>query len=360
LTKYGYSYYKNPPYLFLSSSYKGVEKFDFRKKFMKPPVLVTWKMPERPLALLKETAEVTVNLDDRYLSSKELIAQVPEKVALLCLGVDPISAAILEAGKNLKIVAIYAVGYNNIDLSTATRLKIAVTNTPDVHAETTADLTFALILAAARRVTEGDRFVRAGKWVRWKPDLLLGSDVYGKTLGIVGLGQIGSAVAKRAQGFNMKTLYTDLRRMNRGVEDQCRARFVSLPELLSQADFVTLHVPLMPETTHLIGSPELRRMKRSGYLINASRGPVVDEDALVEALQQGIITGAALDVFEQEPRVHPKLLEMENVTLLPHIGSGSSETRERMGFVAVQNVFAALQGESPPNILNPDIYSPKA
>jgi glyoxylate reductase len=330
------------------------------KKFMKPQVLVTWKMPERPLNLLKETAEVTVNLADRYLSAEELIAQVPGKVALLCLGVDPISAPILEAGKDLKIVAIYAVGYNNIDLTAATRLKIAVTNTPDVHAETTADLTFALILDAARRVAEGDRFVRAGKWVRWKPDLLLGSDVYGKTLGIVGLGQIGSAVAKRAQGFNMKILYTDLRRMDRSVEDQCRARFVSLPELLAQADFVTLHVPLMPETTHLIGSTELRQMKKSAYLINASRGPVVDEKALVEALQQRIIAGAALDVFEQEPRVHPKLLEMENVTLLPHIGSGSSETRERMGFVAVQNIFAALRGESPPNILNPDIYSPKS
>ena len=327
---------------------------------MKPQVLVTWKMPERPLDLLKENAEVTVNLADRYLSAEELIARVPGKVALLCLGVDPISAPILEAGKNLKIVAIYAVGYNNIDLSAAKRLKIAVTNTPDVHAETTADLTFALILAAARRVTEGDRFVRAGKWVRWKPDLLLGSDVYGKTLGIVGLGQIGSAVAKRAQGFNMKTLYTDLRRVDRGVEDQCRARFVSLPELLAQADFVTLHVPLMPETTHLIGSVQLKQMKKSAYLVNASRGPVVDEKSLVEALHQGIIAGAALDVYEQEPRVHPKLLEMENVTLLPHIGSGSLETRERMGFVAVQNVFAALRGERPPNILNPDIYSPKS
>lgn len=327
---------------------------------MKPQVLVTWKMPERPLNLLKETAEVTVNLVDRYLSGEELIAQVPGKVALLCLGVDPISAPILEAGKDLKIVAIYAVGYNNIDLTAATRLKIAVTNTPDVHAETTADFTFALILGAARRVAEGDRFVRAGKWVRWKPDLLLGSDVYGKTLGIVGLGQIGSAVAKRAQGFNMNILYADLRRLDRRVEDQCRARFVSLPELLAQADFVTLHIPLMPETTHLIGSTELRQMKKRAYLINASRGPVVDEKALVEALQQGIIAGAALDVFEQEPRVHPKLLEMENVTLLPHIGSGSSETRERMGFVAVQNIFAALRGESPPNILNPDIYSPKS
>jgi lactate dehydrogenase-like 2-hydroxyacid dehydrogenase len=209
-------------------------------------------------------------------------------------------------------------------------------------------------------VAEGDRFVRAGKWVRWKPDLLLGSDVYGKTLGIVGLGQIGSAVARRAQGFDMTTLYTDSRRMDRNVEDRCRARFVSLPELLSQADFVTLHVPLMPETTHLIGSTELKQMKKRAYLINASRGPVVDEKALVEALQEGIIAGAALDVFEQEPRVHPKLLEMENVTLLPHIGSGSSETRERMGFVAVQNIFAVLRGERPPNILNPDIYSPKS
>ena len=326
---------------------------------MKPQVLVTWQMPERPLNLLRETTEVTLNLADRSLSAEELIAQVPGKDALLCLGVDPISNSVLETGKNLKIVAIYAVGYNNINLTEATRLKIAVTNTPDVHAETTADLTFALLLGVARRVGEAERFLRAGKWARWKPDLLLGSDAHGKTLGIVGLGQIGSAVATRALGFKMKILYTDLQRMDRSVEDQCRARFVSLPELLAQADFVTLHVPLMPETTHLIGSTEMRQMKKSAFLINASRGPVVDEKALVEALQQGIIAGAALDVFEQEPKVHPKLLEMENVMLLPHIGSASLETREKMGFVAVQNILAALRRESPPNILNPDIYSPE-
>lgn len=324
---------------------------------MKPHVFVTWpQIPQRPLHLLRDAAEVSMHAEDRSLSAAELTARVPGKAALLCLGIDPLSTPILEAGKELKIVAIYAVGFNNIDMDAATRLKIAVTNTPDVHAETTADLTFSLMLGVARRVVEGDRFVRAGKWVRWKPDLLLGSDIYGKTLGIIGLGRIGSAVARRAAGFGMKIIYTDARRMDRSVEDQCRAQFVSLAELLAQADFVTLHVPLMPETRHLIGPAEFRQMKKGAYLINASRGPVVDEKALVEALQKQRIAGAGLDVFEEEPRVHPELLKMENVILLPHIGSASFETREKMGFVAVRNILAALRGETPPNILNPQIY----
>jgi len=323
---------------------------------MKPEVLVTRKIAEKPLNLLKEKAEVTVHLEDRAMTPEEIVSQLPAKIALLSMGGDPISAEILESGKSLKIVANYAVGFNNIDLGAATRLQIAVTNTPDVLTDTTADLTLALILGVARRIAECDRFVRAGRWKEWKPALLLGSDVHGKTLGIIGLGRIGAAVAQRALGFNMKVLYTDLRPADRSMEERYRAKFVSLEELLKESDFVTLHVPLNPETTHLIGREELRMMKRSAFLINASRGPVVEEKALVEALWSGTIAGAGLDVFEDEPRVNPEFLHLENVLLLPHIGSATFETREKMGFVAVSNILAALKGDIPPNILNPEIY----
>ena len=323
---------------------------------MKPKVLVTRKIPARPLNLLQEKAEVTIHREDRAITGEEIIAHLPQKIALLSMGGDPIAAKILEAGKDLKIVANNAVGFNNIDLAAATRLKIAATNTPEVLTDTTADLTFALILGVARRVAEADRFVRAGKWMGWKPDLLLGSDVHGKTLGIIGLGRIGTAMAQRALGFNMEILYTDVRPLDRSVEERYRAKYVSMKELLPRADFVTLHVALTPETTHLIGREELRLMKSTAFLINASRGPVVDEKALVEALKSGMIAGAGLDVFEEEPRVTPDLIQMENVLLLPHIGSATFETREKMALVAVNNILAILRGEIPPNILNPEIY----
>lgn len=323
---------------------------------MKPKVLVTRKIQERPLLLLKEHAEVTLNLEDRAMTPDEIIAHLPGKVGLLAAGGDPISAKLLEAGRDLKIVANNAVGFNNIDLAAATRLQIAATNTPEVLTDTTADLTFALMLGVARRIGEAERFVRAGKWVGWHPNLLLGSDVHGKTLGVVGLGRIGSAVAKRALGFNMEILYNDIRKIEPGLIDMLRAKFLPLRELLANSDFVTLHVPLNPETTHLIGREELRQMKKTAFLINASRGPVVDEKALVETLQSGMIAGAGLDVFENEPRVSPELLKMENVLLVPHIGSATFATREKMSLVAVKNILATLQKEIPPNILNPEIY----
>jgi len=323
---------------------------------MAPKVLVTRIIPERPLALLQEKAEVSINLEDQAMPAEEMIAQLPRKVALLSMGGDQISAKVLETGKDLKIVANDAVGFNNIDLAAATRWKIAVTNTPDVLTDTTADLTFALILGVARRVAEADRFVRAGKWVGWKPDLFLGSDIYGKTLGIIGFGRIGMAMAQRALGFKMQILYTDVRPIERSVEERYRVKFASLKELLREADFVTLHVSLTPETTHLIAREELGMMKRTAFLLNASRGPVIDEKALVEALKSGMIAGAGLDVFEEEPRVSPELLLMENVLLLPHIGSATFETREKMAFVAVNNILSVLRGEIPPNILNPEIY----
>jgi len=323
---------------------------------MKPQVLVTRKIYERPLQLLREKAEVTLNLEERAMTSGEIIAALPGKMGLLVMGGDPMTCTVLEAGKDLKIVANNAVGFNNIDLAAATQLKIAATNTPDVLTDTTADLAFSLILGVARRIAEADRFVRAGKWVGWTPGLMIGSDVHGKTLGIVGLGRIGSAVARRGQGFNMKIVYNDIRRLDPAIEQQHQLQFFPLRELLKTADFVTLHVPLAPDTKHLIGQKELQLMKKSAFLINASRGPVVDEKALVEALRSGSIAGAGLDVFEAEPKVTPELLKMENTLLVPHVGSATDETREKMALVAVNNLLAVIRGEVPPNILNPEIY----
>jgi glyoxylate reductase len=323
---------------------------------MKPRVLVTRKIYERPLQVLREEAEVTVNSEDRPLTSEEIMAALPGKMGLLAMGGDPITARLLEAGKGLKIVANNAVGFNNIDLASAVRLRIAATNTPDVLTDTTADLTFALLLGVARRIAEADRFIRAGKWVGWTPNLMIGSDVHGKTLGVVGLGRIGSAVAKRGQGFNMKILYHDIRRLDPAVEQQHQLWFMPLRDLLQASDFVTLHVPLTPETMHLIGAEQLKLMKKSAFLINASRGPVVEERALVEALRARRIAGAGLDVFEAEPRVSPELLTMDHVLLLPHIGSATDETREAMALRAVNNILAVIRGEIPPNILNPEIY----
>jgi glyoxylate reductase len=323
---------------------------------MKTQVLVTRKIYERPLQLLREKAEVTINLEARSMNEEEIIAALPGKMGLLAMGGDPMTARVLEAGKDLKIVANNAVGFNNIDLAAATRFKIAATNTPDVLTDTTADLSFALILGVARRIAEADRFVRAGKWEGWTPGLMIGGDIHGKTLGIVGLGRIGSAVARRGQGFNMRIVYNDIRRLDPAIEQQHQLQFLPLRELLKTADFVTLHVPLAPDTRHLIGQKELQLMKKSAFLINASRGPVVDEKALVEALRSGSIAGAGLDVFEAEPKVTPELLKIENTLLLPHIGSATDETREKMALVAVNNILAVIRGEVPPNILNPEIY----
>ncbi len=324
---------------------------------MKVRVLVTRKTYERPLQLLRESAEVMINREDRSMTPEEVIAALPGTMGMLAMGGDPVTAKLLEAGKDLKVVANNAVGFNNIDLAAATRLKIAATNTPDVLTDTTADLSFALILGVARRIAEADRFVRAGQWTGWTPRLMIGADVHGKTLGVIGLGRIGSAVARRGQGFNMRIVYYDIRRLDPAIEQQHQLQFMPLRDLLQVSDFVTLHVPLTPETRHMLGSEQFRLMKKSAFLINASRGPVVDEKALVVALRSGIIAGAGLDVFEGEPAVTPDLFQMENTLLLPHIGSATDETREAMTLRAVNNILAVIRGEIPPNILNPEIYA---
>ena len=324
---------------------------------MNANVFVTRRIPQPGLDILKKQCRtVDVNSHDRPLARDELLNGVRGRDGVLCLLTDTIDEQILETARGAKIFANYAVGFNNIDVDAATRRGILITNTPGVLTQTTADLTWALIFAVARRITEGDRFTRRGRFQGWGPMLLLGSDITGKTLGIVGAGRIGTAVAERSAGFGMTVLYTDAV-PNETLEKKHNARRVAIDDLLKRSDFVSLHVPLLPETTHLIGSRELNLMKKTAYLINTCRGPVVDEKALVEALKSGEIAGAGLDVYEDEPRLEPGLSELDNVVLLPHIGSATVETRTKMATMAAQNLIAGLKGERPPNLVNPEVLS---
>jgi len=318
-------------------------------------VFVTRRIPQVGLDLLQKECEVKVNPHERVLTRQELIDGVKEADGLLCLLTDIIDKEVMDANPKLKIISNYAVGYNNIDVEEATRRGIMVTNTPGVLTDTTADLTWAILMCVARRIVEADRFTRQGKFKQWSPMLFLGSDVHHSTLGIVGFGRIGRAVARRAKGFEMKVLYTDVRRAPEKVEEELEAKFVFLDELLSSSDFVSLHAPLLPTTYHLIGEKELRRMKRTAFLINAARGPLVDEKALVRALKEGWIAGAALDVYENEPELTPGLAELDNVVLVPHIGSASTATREKMATMAATNLLAGLKGEVPPNLVNREV-----
>lgn len=322
----------------------------------KPSVFITRRIPEEGIRIVMEHCEVEVSDYDGVLPRKMLLEKVRNRDGILCLLTDTIDRGVMEAaGPNLRVIANYAVGYNNIDVEEATWRGIMVTNTPGVLTETTADLAWALMMSVARRIVEGDKFVRVGKFRGWEPMLLLGTDVYGATLGIIGFGRIGQAMARRAQGFNMRVLYYDLVRAPFHVEKELRAEFRTLPELLQEADFVSIHVPLTKDTYHLIGEKELRMMRKEAYLINTARGPIVDEKALVKALREGWIRGAALDVFENEPEVEPGLLELDNVVLAPHIGSASYATRTKMAIMAAENLVRALRGEVPPNLVNPEV-----
>lgn len=321
-----------------------------------PHVFITRRIPEEGIRIVMEYCETEVSDFDGVLPRATLLEKVRGKDGILCLLTDTIDGEVMEAaGPGLRVIANYAVGYNNIDVEEATRRGIMVTNTPGVLTETTADLAWVLMMSIARRITEADRFVRSGKFRGWEPLLLLGTDIHGATLGLVGFGRIGQAMARRAWGFNMKVLYYDLVRAPFHVEREFGAVFSSLSELLQTADFVSIHVPLTKETYHLIGEPELRMMKREAYLINTARGPIVDERALVRALKEGWIRGAALDVFEREPEVEPGLLELDNVVLAPHIGSASYATRTKMAVMAAENLVKALRGEVPPNLVNPEV-----
>jgi len=312
-------------------------------------VFITRQIPEEGITLLKNAGyEVVVAPQDAVISRDALLAGVKGADALLPLLTDKIDAEAMDAaGKQLKIIANYAVGFDNIDVKAAAERGIVVTNTPDVLSETVAEHTFALMLALAHRIPEGDRFVRAGKYIGWEPMLLLGRDLSHKTLGIVGLGRIGTLVAKHAvKGFDMKALYYDVK-PNPEFEQEYGAKFMALEELLKEADFISIHVPLLPATRHLINSARLKTMKASAYLVNTSRGPVIDETALVEALENGIIAGAALDVFENEPRIASGLAGLENVVLTPHTASATIETRGKMSELAAQNIIAVLSGKEP-------------
>ena len=318
---------------------------------MPQKVLVTREVPEAGLRLL-EDFDVTV-LSEEPPERDELLEAVRGAGGILTTLTETLDAEVMDAaGEDLKVIANMAVGYDNIDIEAATERGITVTNTPGILEETTADTAFMLLLAAARRLGEAERFLRAGRWKAWGPKQFTGPDVWGKTLGIIGFGGIGQAVARRARGFDMKILYT-ARSRKEDAEKEFGARHVKLEELLQQSDFVSIHTPLTDETQHLIGEKELGAMKSSAVLVNTSRGPVVDEAALAETLENKSIFAAGLDVYEEEPKVYPKLLELENVVLAPHVGSASIETRDNMAETAAENLRTVLDGEEPPNPVNP-------
>ncbi|MBI4634905.1 MAG: D-glycerate dehydrogenase [Candidatus Rokubacteria bacterium] len=310
-------------------------------------VLISSSLPDTAMKLIPADVTLDVHRGERPLSKPELIARLRGKHALVCQIIDTIDDEVLSAEPGLRVVANVAVGFNNIDVAAARRRSVVVTNTPDVLTETTADFAWALLMAAARRVVEGDHYARSGQWTRWDFNLLWGNDVHGKTLGVLGFGRIGRAVARRALGFSMRVLYHDAVRADAAVERELRATFVDQATLLGEADFVTLHTPLLPETRHLIDERTLRLMKPSAILVNASRGPIVDEAALVRALGEGWIAGAGLDVFEEEPKIHPGLVPLTNVVLAPHIASSSCDTRIAMASLAIRNCLAVLEGKPP-------------
>jgi glyoxylate reductase len=321
-------------------------------------IAVTRMIPEPGVSIARGIAgDFLINEEDRVLTREELLRFVAGRDGVLCLLTDAVDAEVLEAaGPQCKVFANYAVGYNNIDVAEATRRGIAVTNTPGVLTDATADLAWTLLLSTARRVSESDPFMRGGKFEGWGPMMFLGGDVSGKTLGIVGAGRIGAAVARRSVGFRMKVLYHDVQ-PNAELEAEVGAQRVELDELLRESDYVSLHVSLGAETRHLVGAREFGLMKKTAYLINTSRGPVVDEVALVEALRAGEIAGAGLDVYEDEPAMKPGLAECPNTVLLPHIASATNWTRGKMAEMAAGNLVAALKGETPPNIVNPEVLA---
>ncbi len=322
---------------------------------MKPRILIARELPTEAMRVLKGRFELEVNRGEEW-SKQELMARLREAEALVCQLTQKVDAEVLAAGLRLRVAANVAVGYDNIDMAAASARGVAVTNTPGVLDDSTADLTWALLLAVARRVVEGHRLVRSGGWKGWDLMLMLGADVHGKTLGMFGMGRIGRKVAERARGFRMRVLYHNRHRLAAEQEGALRVEWAEMDRLLVESDFVTLHVPLTGETRHLIGARELVLMKPAAFLINVARGPVVDEAALAEALEQKRIAGAALDVFENAPQVHPKLLTMPNVVLAPHLASASVETRTRMAVMAVENVVAVLEGKRPANLVNAEAW----
>ncbi|TFV86380.1 D-glycerate dehydrogenase [Oxalobacteraceae bacterium OM1] len=324
----------------------------------KPAVLATRAVFPDVIARLEQHFDVQSNQDDRSWTESELIAAAQGKAALFTTPSERVSAALIGAAPSLKAVCNMAVGYNNIDVDAATRAGIIVTNTPDVLTETTADFAWALMLATARRVTESEHWLRAGKWQKWRYDTLLGVDVHGTTLGIIGMGRIGQAIARRAMGFNMRVIYHNRSRLAPELEAEShRAEYRDKAALLREADHVVLTLPYSPQSHHSIGAAELALMKPTATLVNIARGGIVDDAALVDALQARRIAAAGLDVFENEPALHPGFLALSNVVLTPHIGSATEATRRAMANLAADNLIAALTGGTPPNILNPQVLA---
>lgn len=318
-------------------------------------VLISKHIYGEAVAFLRESVRVDYHDSDEGLPARDLRQRLSGKAGLVCQLTDRVDALLMDAAPGVKVISNVAVGFDNIDIPAATERGIMCTNTPGVLTNTTADLAFALILAAGRRLGEAERYLRAGRYKQWRVDLLTGWDIWGATLGVFGMGRIGQAVARRARGFNMRVLYYDPFRQSEKVERELGVEYVQKDELLVRSDFVTLHCALTPETRHLISTSELQLMKPNAVLVNSSRGPVVDEAALANALATGTIAAAGLDVYENEPHVHPQLLELENVVIVPHIASASIRTRTRMCMLAAENMLAGLAGRRPPNILNPEV-----
>ena len=320
----------------------------------KPKVLATHSLFDAARKILQESCEVEFWTKPERPPREEVLRRVKDKDGMVCLLTEKVNEELLQAAPKLRIAANVAVGFDNIDVAACTKRGVAATNTPGVLDETTADFAWTLLMAVARRLPEGEALARSGSWKGWDLDQLVGTDVWGKTLGIVGFGRIGRAVARRAGGFHMKVIYTDAVRAPENVEKELKAEFREMNALLAESDFITVHVPLLPETRGLFDASKFQRMKPTAFLINTSRGPVVNEEALVAALEKGKIAGAALDVYENEPAIHPGL-KRANVVLAPHIASASLETRTKMACMAAENVVALFNGQRPPNILNPEV-----
>ena len=323
---------------------------------IRPRIFLTRRLPPESMAILDEHAELTYNQHDRVLTKHELIAGVRQADGLLCLLNDTIDAEAIEANPDLKVISNFAVGFNNINVAAATSRSLPVTNTPGVLTETTADMAFALLMAAARRLVEADGFVRKRQWKGWEPLQFLGHEINGSTLGLIGLGRIGKEMVRRAQGFNMRVLYWNRTRLDSVQESELGLSYGSMEDVLRESDFVSVHVALNESTRHLIAAPELGQMKPTGILINTSRGPVIDEHALVRALRSGSIAAAALDVYENEPRLEEGLYDLPNVVLAPHLGSATLQTRTKMGNMAAHDCLAACKGIRPNNLVNPEVW----
>src|SRR5881397_1392784 len=320
----------------------------------KPKVFATHRLFDAARKILNESCEMEYWAKPERPPPEEVLQRVKDKEGLVCLLTEKVNEELLAAAPKLKIAANVAVGFDNMDVAACTKRGVAATNTPGVLDETTADFAWTLLMAAARRLPEGEALARSGNWKNWDLDQLVGTDVWGKALGIVGFGRIGRAVARRASGFQMMVIYTDAVRAPEAVEKELKAEFREMNALLAEADFVSVHVPLLPETRGLFNAPKFNRMKATAFLINTSRGPVVDEAALVAALEGGKVAGAGLDVYENEPFIHPGL-KRANVVLAPHIASASLETRTKMACIAAENVVALFTGQRPANVLNPEV-----